>query len=264
MHIKGCSWTNLPAGPPPWWLKLDLIAHRLTVHKLPKEMPRALRFLVCSCCLKTRTQKKSQNSMINRSLAANDNMNGMSIKVWWIKLQCRPDTVLQNFLDNVADDPRDECKLQISKVVCGHIMGLYSNVGDWHLVVATDPPHFFCCLLAQLSDVTFWIDGARISPAPWCKDQGNSSTHRHHKILETENSKHLKTCWLVALLNRFKQHKSHFATTTFVQSFCLMVIAEALVNACKVLVQQDIRSDPIQQELIQKVVHKGSVTELGM
>ena len=261
MHIKGCSWTNLPAGPPPWLLKLDLITHRLTVHKLPKEMPRALGFLVWSCCLKTRTQKKSKNSMINRSLAANDNMNGMSIKVWWIKLQCRPDTVLQNFLDNVADDPRDECKLQISVFVCGHIMGLYSNVGDWHLVVATDPPHFFCCLLAKLSDVTFWIDGARISPAPWwCKDQGNSSTHRHHKILETENSKHLKTRWLVALLNSINPFCNH----NFCAEFLLTVIAEALVNACKVLVQQDIRSDPIQQELIQKVVHKGSVTELGM
>lgn len=83
-----------------------------------------------------------------------------------MQFQCCPATVLQNLLHNVADDSWNECKLQISVIVCSDIMGLYSDIGHRHLVVATNPSHFLRRLPANLCYITFGIYGAWILSVP--------------------------------------------------------------------------------------------------
>ena len=91
----------------------------------------------------------------------------MTLQVCGTVFERCPATVLQDLLNNVADDPWNEGKLQVCVLIRGHIMCFYTHVGHWHLVVATNVPDLFCGLLANLCHITFWIHRSGINPCPY-------------------------------------------------------------------------------------------------
>ena len=92
--------------------------------------------------------------------ATDDNVDWMAIQIRGIKLKRCSAAVFQELLDDVADDPRNKRKLQIGVVLCGHVMRLDADVRNRHLVVAADLPHLFSRVLANLSDITLWVNGS--------------------------------------------------------------------------------------------------------